>query len=118
MYKTLPAIVVLALSGQAEAQYSGAELQRDILSAKREQQIAALYYVGGVIDQTAMTYNYLKLTSAQVDRTAFFCLPPTAKLGDVFAVVKRRMESPELKLSEPAVTHVVQAARAVWPCPG
>jgi hypothetical protein len=110
------AIILVFACGSATAQYSGTELQRDILSSKREQQIAALYYVGGVIDQTAMIYNFLKLTGVQIDRTVFFCLPATAKLGDVFAVVKRRMESPDIKLSEPAVTHIMQAARAVWPC--
>lgn len=115
MKSIVPAFLV-AFSVPAMAQYTGADLQRDILSQKREQQMATLYYVGGVIDQTAMTYNFLKLASAPVDRTIFFCIPASAKLGDVFAVIKRRMEFPEIKLTEPAVTHIMQAARSVWPC--
>lgn len=114
--RTILAVAFAFVSGNAVAQYSGAELRRDILSEKREQQIAALYYVSGVIDQTSMTYNFLKLSGARFDRSAFFCLPETAKLGDVFAIVRRRMESPEVKLSEPAVTHIMRAVKAAWPC--
>ena len=103
-------------AGSAFAQYSGAALQRDIQSTDREKNVAAIYFISGVVDQTTMISNTLSFTSESYDKTLFFCIPETVKLIDIYAVVKARMEKPLIALSEPAVTHVTRAVRDFWPC--
>ena len=114
--KRLLAASLAVIASSAFGQYSGAALQRDIQSSDREKNIAAIYFISGVVDQTTMISNTLSFTSSSFDKTLFFCIPETVKLIDIYAVVKTRMESPTIALSEPAVTHVTRAVRDFWPC--
>ncbi len=116
MRRILAAIGLLACSGSAIAQYSGVELQRHMRSTNREQNIAAMYFIGGVVDTNSMVYNVQAFTLKEWDRTLFFCIPETIKLGDIYAVVKSRMDRPIVALTEPASTHVSRILREVWPC--
>jgi hypothetical protein len=117
MLRALLACALSVTSAATLAQYTGAQFQRDIVSADRERQVAAAYFVGGVVDQTQLIANVLQLTgSGAYDKSLFFCIPSSAKLGDVIAIVKSRMSNPSIALSESAATHVTRAVRDVWPC--
>lgn len=109
MKKTALFLAAVLLSAHASAQYSGAEMLKD-LRAGGTGYVKAAQYTRGIMDG-------LMLGAHIADTPQVVCPPNDVTTGRATEIVRRRLEdTPSKELTDPAAGFIVLAAFKEWPC--